>query len=81
MFKELSLPHRDAAFQQEGSNLIDNARALADQPLHGTAIIEANDWNEFLPISMPIIVRNPQTAYRKRPTFSAFRTSGSLTGF
>jgi hypothetical protein len=29
----LPLPHRNAAFQQKGSNLIDNARALADQPL------------------------------------------------
>ena len=29
----LSLSHRDAPFQQEGSNLIDDASALADQPL------------------------------------------------
>jgi hypothetical protein len=27
------LPHRDAAFQQEGADLIDDARALADQSL------------------------------------------------
>jgi hypothetical protein len=29
----LSLPHRNAALEQEGANLIDNAGALADQPL------------------------------------------------
>jgi len=29
----LSLPHRDAPLQLEGSNLIDDAGALADKPL------------------------------------------------
>ncbi len=29
----LSLPHRSAALQQEGADLIDNAGALADQSL------------------------------------------------
>ncbi len=31
--KRLSLSHRDAPFQQEGADLIDDAGALADQPL------------------------------------------------
>jgi len=32
----LSLPHRNAALEQEGTDLIDDASTLADQPLAHT---------------------------------------------